>query len=338
MKSNKFLLGVGSLLLATSLLTTGCGKEVKLSSKAVVGFEDSEITVNDYYKSIKEDNISKLLDQIDHQLLDKKYKKTSEETEDVEKQISSIKEYYTDENQFNQVIRQYFGAENEKELEEVLRLEYKRQKAVEDYIEKNLKNDEIKKYYNENIYGDMTAKHILIKVDAKDDSTDEEKEEAEKKALEKAKDIIKQLDDGKDFDKLAKKNSDDKATANKGGDLGSFSYDDMVPEFSKACAELKVNEYTKEPVKTSYGYHIILKTKQGKKASLKKVKADIKEKLREQKLNDDPTLYYNTLMAIREEKGITWNDSKLKKAYEKLMDNLITQASQSNNTTNQKTS
>ena len=129
----------------------------------------------------------------------------------------------------------------------------------------------------------MSAKHILIAVNTSDDADDDEKKEAEEVALEKAKKIIKKLSNGENFDKLAKKNSDDKATASKGGDLGTFKYDDMVAEFSKACAELKVNEYTKEPVKTTYGYHIILKTKQEDKPKLSKVKADIKQKLREQK-------------------------------------------------------
>lgn len=335
MKNKKVVIGIGSFLLIASLFTTGCGKEVKLSSKAIVGLEDGEVTVNDFYKEIKNDNISRLIDMIDHKILDEKYKKTDEEDEEVKKQIDSIKQYYTDEDTFNQVIRQYFGASDEEELDTILRLEYKRQKAVEDYVEKNLSNDEIKKYYEENIKGDMSAKHILISVDTTSDASDDEKAEAEEKALEEAKKIIKKLNDGEDFDKLAKKNSDDKATASKGGDLGSFSYDDMVEEFSKACSELEVNEYTKEPVKTSYGYHIILKTKQEDKPKLSKVKSDVKEKLREQKLNDDPTLYYQTLISIREDNGITWNDSTLKKEYKETMDKLIEQAANQNTTSNQ---
>lgn len=335
MKNKKVVIGIGSFLLIASLFTTGCGKEVKLSSKAIVGLEDGEVTVNDFYKEIKKDNISRLIDMIDHKILDEKYKKTDEEDEEVKKQIDSIKQYYTDEDTFNQVIRQYFGASDEEELDTILRLEYKRQKAVEDYVEKNLSNDEIKKYYEENIKGDMSAKHILISVDTTSDASDDEKAEAEEKALEEAKKIIKKLNDGEDFDKLAKKNSDDKATASKGGDLGSFSYDDMVEEFSKACSELEVNEYTKEPVKTSYGYHIILKTKQEDKPKLSKVKSDVKEKLREQKLNDDPTLYYQTLISIREDNGITWNDSTLKKEYKETMDKLIEQAANQNTTSNQ---
>lgn len=331
MKNKRLIIGVGSFLVIASLLTTGCGKEVNISKKAVVGFEDGEITANDYYKEIKTTNISKLVDMIDLKLFKDKYPATEEEDEDVKNQIDQIKSYYSDESTFNQVIAQYFGAKDEDELEEILRLEYKREQAVNDYVEKNLKDDEIKKYYNENYYGDMSAKHILISVNSSDDATDEEKEEAEENALAKAKKIIKKLDDGEDFDKLAKKYSDDKATASKGGDLGSFAYDDMVVEFSKACANLEVNEYTKEPVKTTYGYHIILKTKQEDKKALKKVKTEIKEKLREQKLNDDSTLYYNSLIEIREENGITWNDNTVKKAYNELMDNLIKQASSSSN-------
>ena len=330
MKNKRLVIGIGTFLLAASLFTTGCGKEVKLSSKAVVGLEDGEVTVNDFYKEIKKDNIARLIDMIDHKILDEKYKKTDEEDEEVKKQIDSIKEYYKDETTFNQIISQYFGASDYKELDEVLRLEYKRQKAVEDYVEKKLTKSEIQKYYDENIYGDMSAKHILISVDSSDDATDEEKAKAEEKALKKAKKVIQKLEDGEDFDKLAKKYSSDKATASKGGDLGSFSYDDMVKEFSKACAELEVNEYTKEPVKTTYGYHIILKTKQEDKPKLSKVKSDIKEKLREQKIADDPTLYYQTLISIREDNGITWNDSTLKKAYKETMDKLIEQTSNQN--------
>lgn len=326
MKNKKVILGVSAFLLVASLFTTGCGKEVKLSSKAVVGFEDGEVTVNDYYKEIKEDNISTLIDLIDHKILDEKYPKTDDETKDVTKQIDSIKNVYSDTSLFNQVIQQYFGAKDEKELEEILRLEYKRTKAVEDYVEKNIKDDEIKKYYEENIYGDMSAKHILITVDTKEDATDEEKDEAEANAYNKAVEVIEKLNNGEKFEDLAKEYSQDKATASKGGDLGSFSYDDMVEEFSKACQQLEVDKYTTEPVKTSYGYHIILKTKQEDKPALKKVKSTIKEKIREQKLNDDPTLYYHTLMEIREKNGITWNDSKLKKAYNNLMDDLIEKA------------
>ena len=103
----------------------------------------------------------------------------------------------------------------------------------------------------------------------------------------------------------------------------------MVDEFSDAVKELKVKEYTKEPVKTTYGYHVILKTGEKEKAALKDVKKDIKEKLTLQKLNNDPTAYYETLIAIRKENNIKWNDTVIEKKYKSLMDDLIKAAKDS---------
>ena len=319
-----------SAILSISLIATGCGKEieVKNGSKVAVSIKGNKYTATEYYEKIKEDNISRLVDMIDKDLFEKKYPKSDDENKEVEDQINQIKQYYgSDEETYKNVLLQYFGVETEKELEEKLRLEYKRSQAVKDYVLKSVKDDEIKKYYNENIYGKVKASHILIKSDAKSDATEEEKTKAEEEALKKAKEIIKKLDDGEDFAKLAKKNSDDKATSTNGGDLGFFSLDDMVEEFSNAVKELKKDEYTKEPVKTEYGYHIIIKKDEEDKPTLKSVKQEIKEKLRDQKLNDNNTLYYEALRDIRNENKIKWNDSELKKAYNEYVENLIKNSS-----------
>jgi len=332
MKNNKTSYYLSFLLIIT-LLVTGCGKkiEIKDGSKVAVSTKDGKITATEYYDEIKKNNISELVDMIDHQLFDKKYKKDKEEDESIEKQISQIKSNYgSDEATFNSVIKQYFGVNNEDELEKMLRLEYKRNKAVEEYIEKKIKDDEIEKYYEENVTGDIKASHILIKTSVKSDATSDEKTEAEKKAKEKAEKVIKKLNKGEDFSKLAKQYSDDEGTADKGGDLGYFGLDDMVDGFSKAVKELKKDEYTKEPIKTEYGYHIILKTGEKEKPKLKDAKKEIKEKLREQKLTNDPSLHYQTLIDIREENKISWNDDELKKQYKELMDQLIKRSSANN--------
>jgi foldase protein PrsA len=331
MKNKKVLLVLSTLLVA-SLITTGCGKEieVKNGSKVAVSVKGGKITATEYYEKIKEDNISTLIDMIDHDLFDKKYPETDEEDEQVENQISQIKSYYgSDESTYKQVLQSYFGVETEDELEDKLRLEYKRNEAVKDYVKDNIKDDEIKKYYKENIYGEVQASHILISVDVADDATDEEKEEAEAAAKEKAEKIIEKLNNGKSFTKLAKKYSDDESTASNGGDLGYFDLDEMVSEFSDAVKDLSVNEYTKEPVKTQYGYHIILKTGEKDKPKLSKVKDEIKETLRDNKLDEDSTLYYVALQEIREKKKISWNDDTLKAAYEKYMEDLIEAAESS---------
>ena len=175
----------------------------------------------------------------------------------------------------------------------------------------------------------VKASHILISVDTTEDATDEEKQKAEEKAKKTAEKIISQLEKGKKFEDLAKKYSDDSSNASNGGDLGYFDLSDMVSEFSDAVKELKVNEYTKEPVKTEFGYHVILKTGEKDKPKLKEVKDDIKKKLTEQKLDEDSTLYYVALKEIREENKIKWNDDTLKKAYNNYMDDLIKSAEQS---------
>lgn len=71
-----------------------------------------------------------------------------------------------------------------------------------------------------------------------------------------AKNIINQLNHGANFATLAKKYSTD-ASGKQGGELGWFSPDQMVPAFSAAVAQLKKGEYTREPVHTQYGWHII---------------------------------------------------------------------------------
>lgn len=318
-------------LLAITTITTGCGKEAKLDDNTTaVSLKGAKITATDYYNEIKTSNISKLVDIIDHQLFDEKYPSNDEEDKSVKEQINQIKETYgSNETMYLSAIQQYFGVSSEDELEEMLRLEYKRNEAVEDYIKDALSDKEIENYYNENIIGDIKASHILIKPDVDSDATDEEKQKAENKAKKEAEKIIKKLKDGEDFAKLAKEYSDDTSTAKDGGNLGYFNTDDMDENFMDAVKKLNNNEYTKEPVKTQYGYHIILKVDQKDKPKLKEVKGDIKTTLANAKLDGNSTLHYQALIDIREKNNIKWQDDKLEKQYNELMDQLLEAASSS---------
>jgi foldase protein PrsA len=332
----KILISLSALLLI-STITTGCGKtaEVKNGAKVAVSTNEEKITATEYYDEIKKDSISKLINMIDKGILEKKYKSDDKENEAVKKQIDQIKQNYgSNESTYKSVLQSYFGVSSEDELEDMLRLEYKRNEAVKDYIKKNIKDDEIKKYYEENIYGEVKASQILISSSAKSNATDDEKAKAEEKAKKKAEEIIKKLNKGEDFAKLAKKYSDDDATKSNGGDLGYFDLSDMEETFGNAVKKLKVNEYTKDPVKTTYGYHIVLKTGEKDKPKLNKVKSKIKDKLTDEKINSSNTIYYETLMNIREDEKIKWNDDSLKRAYEDYMNNLIKQADSSTTSTN----
>ena len=90
--------------------------------------------------------------------------------------------------------------------------------------------------------------------------TDEEWAAAKAEAL----DIVKQLDEGADFAELATTLSEDPGSAAQGGSLGAAftkAGSSFVPEFTDGSFALtEVGEYTKNPVKSSYGYHIILCT------------------------------------------------------------------------------
>ena len=73
-----------------------------------------------------------------------------------------------------------------------------------------------------------------------------------------AVDLITQLDGGANFEELAKEKSTGPSGPD-GGDLGWFSPDQMVPEFSTAVAAMEDGQFTKEPVQTQFGWHVILR-------------------------------------------------------------------------------
>lgn len=320
---------------AITTITTGCGKVAKLKTdnKTVLALNKTKITAEDYYNEIKKSSIETLIDMMDKKILSKKYKENDDEKKYINDQISQIKTYYQDEDSYLAIIKQYFKVNSEEELKDKLSIQYKRQEAVKDYVKDGIKDDEIEKYYNENVYGDIKASHILISVNTSDDTSDEDKEKLKTEAYNKAKDIIKKLDSGEDFKKLAKEYSEDSTNAKNGGDLGYFNKDDMDPNFWDAALKLEKDKYTTEPVESAYGYHIILKTGEKKKKSLKSMKNKIKETLRDKKMDSDKTLFYDSLIAIREKNKLTFGDSELEKEYKNYMDNLIKQAK--DNTTSQ---
>jgi peptidyl-prolyl cis-trans isomerase C len=115
---------------------------------------------------------------------------------------------------------------------------------VKDKVEASVSDADVKARYDKEVAGfappeELRARHILVKT----------KEEAE--------DIIKQLNAGGDFAKLATEKSQDPGSAAKGGDLDYFSAGDMVAPFEEAAQKLQIGEYTKEPVQTQFGFHVI---------------------------------------------------------------------------------
>lgn len=317
------------------LILAGCGKVAVLKNgqDAVATMKEGNIAVEDLYTKLKENyGASTLIELIDTMILNAKYDKvTDDETKYVENQIASIKESATSAGKTYQYILNYYGFETEDDLKVYLSLNYRRSDAVNEYLGKNLTDAEIEKYYKSSIYGDIRVKHILIAPESLDGMTSEEKEKAETDALKEAKDIIKKLQNGEKFDALAKKYSDDTASASKGGDIGWFNTGEMDKDFEIAAFALKKGNYTTTPVKTSVGYHIIYKTDEKNKPALKDVKEDIMTALVKEKLAADASLYYDTLDKIRKESKLSIEDDFLKNAYDTLVNNQKTAATSSSN-------
>ena len=110
---------------------------------------------------------------------------------------------------------------------------------------------DIEREYNNNVEQYSTpeqvrASHILLKTEGKDDAA----------VKAKAEELLKQARSGADFTELAKKNSEDEASAKNGGDLDYFGKGRMVPEFDAAVFAMQPGQIS-DLVKTQYGYHII---------------------------------------------------------------------------------
>jgi peptidyl-prolyl cis-trans isomerase C len=112
------------------------------------------------------------------------------------------------------------------------------------------------------------ARHILVESEAE------------------AKDLIAKIKAGDKFEELAKKHSKDPGSGANGGDLDFAKADSYVPEFGQALGKLKKGEMTNEPVKTQFGYHIILlvDTREAQFPPFDEVKAQIVQRLEQIKL------------------------------------------------------
>ena len=133
---------------------------------------------------------------------------------------------------------------------------------------------DIEREYNNNIEQYSTpeqvrASHILLKTEGKDDAA----------VKAKAEELLKQARSGADFAELAKKNSEDEASAKNGGDLDYFGKGRMVPEFDAAVFAMQPGQIS-DLVKTQYGYHIIKLV--DKKPATTRPLAEVRQQLSDQ--------------------------------------------------------
>ena len=275
----------------------------------VASIDGLTVTAEDLYEDMKEIySVSNLLDIIDNKILEEKYPETDEMNTELNDQAEN---YYNMYNKYYGYSKEEFltrnGFGSERAFIEYLRLQYRRSQYTDDYIKGQITDKEIEKYYEDKVYGDINTKHILVKVSSS--ATDEEKKNAENLA----KEIIAKLNEGKSFDEV-KDEYKDKITYE---ELGYKAYNaSLESAYMEAMQKLENNSYTKEPVKTSYGYHVIYRIDQKEKPALEDVKEEIITSLVSEHKSEDTSVQYKALEKMREDAKLEFTDTVLEKKYE----------------------
>lgn len=321
------------------LLLTGCGKVSKLKNgqDAVVSFKNGDkISVDDLYNELKEKYaLSTLLNMIDRKVLEETFPDNIEKAKkSSESYLEALKENYESEEELLSAIQQYYGYITIEEYQDQIYLGYMQSYAMNEYAKEQVTDKEIEKYYKNEIENDIEISHILITPEVTDEMDDDQKTEAETKAEEKANNILLELKDsvkkGKKvsdaFSELAKKYSEDEATKDKGGSLGQVNkttLGDTYTEIVQKAYTLKDDNYYTKVIKTSLGYHIIMRNQTYEKKSLDDLKEEIIEILASDIMEDDKTLSVNALQHYRKQMGVNIEDSMLATQYSNYITNTL---------------
>ncbi|MBE7099712.1 peptidylprolyl isomerase [Bacillus cereus] len=249
MNKRRIVMGVA---MSSILLLSACG-----DSENIATSKSGNLTKEEFNKDLKEKAGKVILQQamLDKILLDK-YKVSDDEAmkkvEEEKKQMGdNFKNYLTQ-----------TGVKNEDELKDKL----KTQIAFEKAVKASVTEKEIKDYYKPN----LKVSHILVN----DEKT--------------ANEIKEKLNNGEDFTALAKQYSEDPGSKEKGGELGelnAFQMDRMDPEFKEATYKLEVGQVS-EPIKSSFGYHIIKMTEKIELKPFDQEKENIRKELETKRLQD----------------------------------------------------
>lgn len=168
--------------------------------------------------------------------------------------------------------------------------------VIDKDIGAKITDEEIRARYDKQLadtppVNEVKARHILVKT----------KEEAEA--------IVKQLDGGAKFEDLAAQHTTDPSGKTTGGDLGYFAPGQMVPEFEKAAFALNVGQYTKEPVQSQFGWHIIMV--EDKRAQQPPAYDAVKDEVRNLVFREK---YFAMVEDLRKAAKVDVTDADLKKA------------------------
>lgn len=310
---NRGFIKLCAVLLLLALALAGCGQKTDV----VATVNGEEITRAELDQRLEEAKASMALQGVDLEGEEGKYllKLMEEEIlyqliqervimQEAEKQGISIDPKRAEE-QLNQM-KEAYGAEN---FQQMLKSQKLNEARLKEYILFGLTADElykkvtakvevsdseVKEFFEKDKENQIKVKvsHILAKA-PEGEATQEELEAARKKA----EGWIKQLEKGADFAQLAKEQSDEPAAKTTGGALPDyFSKADSPydPDFTAACFKIAEGEFSKEPVKTSFGYHVI--KVEDRKDTFEQLKDELKEKILADKKSEVWRNYLTELM------------------------------------------
>lgn len=278
-------------------------KQVGNSMVSQLGIDVKDGKNTFLYNLIKERVVNELIVKalLDEEIAKRDIKVSKDDVEDA---IKEIVQKVGSKEQLNAVLKKNGISSNQFKAD--LAEEVKMKKLAKELGNSDVSEAEAKKFYNENIdkfkYPDrVRASHILISANpaeieeiiasdpANKDLTPEQikvkvNEELQSRKAKAEKLLSEVKADNTQFAKVAKENSDDTTSAVKGGDLGFFAKQEMVPEFSQAAFALRPNSVS-GVVKTQFGYHIIFVTDRmaAGQEPYEKVKNEIKGYLANQK-------------------------------------------------------
>lgn len=306
------------IILAVALGITLFTKRIPKTSKGkqvVATVKGKTITADDLYLALKDEyGTDKLINMIDEYIAKKEVKFTKDD----EKYIQDIVDEWKAQAEsygmtLPQLVANYgLTINNDDEFFDFLKDNYSKSLAVINFIGDEASKDELKSFYEENYSDEITVRHILINIDDDEDY-----------AYNRAMELIGELDGltGDElvnrFSELASDNSDDTGTYSNGGLVENTTKKTVVSEFYDASANLKDGEYTKEPVKTQFGYHVILRISSKKVESFDKMKDQVKRDYGEQVLNSDPNLQVKKWDELRKSYKLNIVDSNIKEQYNK---------------------
>ena len=313
-----FIIGVILTVVVAFIIWPERIATLKNGEQPVVKVAGKTYTADNLYKQMKDHySVSQLLDKVDDDILSRKYpeddamKKEVEST--AENYINMYKQYY------NYTEEQFLSANGFSSRDaylDYLKLDNRRKKYEKEYVEKNLTDKEIEKYYNDNVYGEIKCEHVLVEVASDDTSTTKSSKsnklkDADAKKL--AQEIIDKINDGTSWKDIQKEYKDKVTYEN----LGYQAWDsDLESTFKDALKKMDDKSYSEEPVKTSYGYHVIYRETQKKTPTLKQAKSKIIDKLVDEKIQADSNMLYKAMISLRDEKKIKFSDTDMKAKYE----------------------